>query len=92
MPDAVRLEHRLARLDLLVVELLEVDGATLAREGVGVAQHAHDVVVPGERPEAVVRGILVVPVHRIARAQFVERGPWVAVLEEVEVGQADLRR
>ena len=52
--NTVGLEHRLAGLDLLVVELFEVDRAALAGERLGVTEHGDDVVVAGERPEAVV--------------------------------------
>ena len=48
----VHVDHRLARLDLLLVEVLERGAADLGREGSHVAVDEADVLVAGDRPEA----------------------------------------
>ena len=87
---AVGLEHRLAHAQLLVVQLFKVDRAALGGERLGVAEHLDDVVVAGDRPEALVAVGLVVPVHGILIAQCVEGGPRGSGLEQVEIGQGDV--
>ena len=87
---AVRLEHRLADLALLGVQLLEVGAAHLGGERCRVAGDPHDVGVPGDRPEAVVGCGLVVPVQRVAVPERVEEGPGPTLFEGVEVGEVDV--
>ena len=58
----VGVQHRLAGLDLVGVEVLERGGAGLRRERPPVLEHRDDVVVAGDAPEAL-PVLPVVPVH-----------------------------
>ncbi len=97
MPRRVGLEHRLADPQLLLVEFLERDGALLGREGLPIHVDRDEVVVPRDRPEAVVRSGLRMPGDRCGSPELVEpfeRDPLdVAVgVHQVHPGQVDLGR
>ena len=84
----VHVDHRLARLDLALVEVLERRAADLRREEVDVAVDEADVLVAGDRPEA--RAVrLGVPVHGVLAAELGERLVRDAVDERVVVGEVD---
>ena len=68
----VGVQHRLASLDLVGVEVLERRRAGLRREGAPVLQHGHHVVVAGDAPEPLAV-LPVVPVHRRLVAHQRER-------------------
>ena len=72
VPGRVGLEHRLPDLELLVVELLQGDGAELRRVGPPVHVDRGQVVVAGDRPEAGVRRPLRMPEDRVLGAQVIE--------------------
>jgi hypothetical protein len=86
----VCVEHRLAGLDLVGVEVLERGRAGLRREGAPVLQHSHHVVVAGDAPEPLAV-LPVVPVHGRLVAHQRERLVWDPLCEgvvvEVDIGQ-----
>ena len=92
VPGAVGLEDRAAQVLELGGRLLEVD--ELGRgEGLAVLVHHLDVLVAGDRPEAVAVAVgLVLPVQGILGAQRVEHPPRLVVDEVVEVGEVDVRQ
>ena len=75
MARTVPLQHRLADLDLALVELLEVDRTDFARVRLGVAKDLHDVLVAGHAPKAPIGRILVIPRNRITRSELIESRP-----------------
>ncbi len=88
MPGRIRLQHALADLELIGLELLEGDGAGLRRIRLPVHVHAHAVLVPGHRPEAAVRRGLLVPGDRLLASQVIE--PFVGDALDVAVGVREI--
>jgi hypothetical protein len=85
----IRVQHRLPRLELLLGEVLEGRPAELARERLPVLRDRDDVVVAGERPEAVALD-LGLPEHGHVAAQEGEPVVRHALLPRVEVGEVDV--
>ena len=85
----IHLEHRLADLELFVVELLESHRARLRRVRLPVHVDGGQVVVAGDRPEPRVPARLVVPAHRPFAAQLIEPFERHALDVVVRVDQVD---
>ena len=87
----VGLEQRSALVLQVRVDLFEV-GELRRREGLGVAQNAHDVVVARHRPEPAVGRFFARPVQAGRCAQLVEEAPGRPVGEVVEVCKGEVGR
>ncbi len=85
----VHVDHRLARLDLIGLEVLQRGAAALGGEGAPVLCDRGDVGVAGDRPEATAIGLLL-PVDRILAAQGREHLVRHALGEASVVGEIDL--
>ena len=85
----VHVDHRLARLDLLGVEVLQGGAADLRGIGVDVAVDDADVLVAGHRPEAGTAVGLGVPVDGVLGSQLRERRVGHGLEERVVVGEVD---
>ena len=85
----IHVDHRLARLDLIGIEILERGPAALGGEGAPVLGHRGDVGVGGDRPEAATVSLFL-PVHRVLAAKQREHLVGNAVGEAGVVGEIDV--
>ncbi len=85
----VHVQHHLpGEVEVLRLGVAQLGAAHPGRVRRGRPAHLTDVVVPGDRPEAGVGGLLGLPVDRVPVAQGVEHAPGGdAVGEVVEVGE-----